>query len=551
MFKKFSKLSLAILAFTGFTSFAQAVTLPPGVVLAKQQTLSFNLNTYPNTLDPTYMYYGVEFQTGRPVFDTLVRLDNQGNYIPAAASSWEQSEDGLTWIFHLRQGATWQDGVAVTADDFVYAWQRLTDPKTAAHYGDYLAVANLVNAREINEGKKDPSTLGVKALDAYTLEIKLTQPTAWLPEILGWLNTAPVRKDLIEKYGEAWTNPEHLVGNGPYKITQAVVNDHMVYQKWDDYWDAKNIYITEIRHEFINNPTMAYYKYLEGAYLVANIPNQFREKMRQERPHELTRISTLNTSWLTINPKYVPDARVRQALSLLTDRQTMTQKVIGSHTPTTTLVPLRIRDGQLATQAPYFEQPQAHNNAQAIALLQEAGYSAQNPLKLTFLTSTNPEDVKIFVALQGMWKQNSGNIVQLEQEALETKVWQQRYRSANFQLLIASWSADFDQASSFYNLFISNSPFNQGMYANPEYDRYVNLANKELDAQKRAQYYAQANSILQQDLPVIPLWHVQNQILKSPALGGYYTENFIRYYRDMYLVDVKASKPQLAKNENK
>ncbi|RIY32752.1 hypothetical protein CKF54_04265 [Psittacicella hinzii] len=529
------KLTLLASAFT-FGLGAQAVNIPEGVELAQKQTLSFNLNTYPNTLDPTYMYYGVEFQTGRPVFDTLVRLDNTGKYIPAAASSWEQSADGLTWIFHLRQGATWQDGVPVRAQDFVYAWQRLTDPKNAAHYGDYLAVANVVNAREINEGKLAPTTLGVTAIDDNTLEIKLTQPTAWLPEILGWLNTAPVRQDLIEKYGDAWTRPENIVGNGPYKITAAQVNDYMTYSKWDGYWDAANIVITDIRHEFINNPTMAYFRYLEGEYLVANIPTQFKEKMRQERPDELTNITTLNTAWLTVNPKYVPDVRVRQALSLLINREVMTKNVIGSNNPTTAVSPAAIRDGQEVTQADYFYRPQEVNNAEAIKLLTEAGYSATNPFKLVYLTPSDSESMKRFVALQGMLKQNSQRIVQLSQEALESKVWQQRYRSGDFQVLQGSWSADFDQASSFYNLFISHSPFNQGMYSNPEYDKLVELANRDLDAKQRAHYYAEANKVLQRDLPVIPLWNVQNQILKSPTLGGYYTENFIRYYRDMYIM---------------
>ncbi|RIY32751.1 hypothetical protein CKF54_04260 [Psittacicella hinzii] len=534
---RLATLSLALVSVSLMATTATNVQAAPpaGTDLAKEQTIKLAFPSSPDTLDPNMLKFGPDFKTLRPVFDTLTRLNNLGEYVPVAAESWQQSEDGLTWIFKLRPEATWQDGKPVTAADFIYSWQRLTNPKTGAAYGDYLVQANIVNAKEIFSGKKAPEELGVRALDDYTIEVKLTAPVAWLPQMFSAVMTAPVRQDLIAKYGDAWTNPANLIGNGPYKVTYYRVNDRMVYSKWDKYWGAKDVTLTQVTHEYQKDPVAAYYRYLAGEFALSEVPAQYRDVINQERPNEVYKIPAGRTAYFSFNLQRIPDERVRLALSLLTNRQLLTEQIIHSNTPTSVFGSPYLSDLQDVKQQDWFFNSQEANNARANELLEQTGYSATNPLVLTLTQNASPENNKIYVALADIWRRATHGTVVLKQEAVESTAYFDKYNRTDYDLIIASYGMDYTQASTLYNIFLSDSPINNKKWLSPEYDKLVLTANSTINDAERAALYAQANQVLVNGLQAAPVWYVETLLLKKPNLQGYYTGLGVNYYRDMYL----------------
>ncbi|RIY33165.1 hypothetical protein CJP74_02605 [Psittacicella melopsittaci] len=509
--------------------------VPAGVKLAEQQTLRLAFPASPDTLDPTLLKYSSDLKTLRPVFDTITRLNNEGKYIPVAATGWDVSDDGLTWTFHLRPEAKWQDGKPVTAQDFVYAWQRLTDPQTAAPFGDYLVNANVLNAKEIFSKSKPASSLGVTALDDYTLQVQLTTPTPWLAQMFSATFTAPVRQDLIEKYGEQWTQIEHLVGNGPYKITAYTFNEKMVYSKWDGYWDAANVHLTQVQHDYIKDSNIAYLRYLAGEYPITEIPSQYVAQATRERPQEIIKVLSGRTVYFAFNPHRFSN-QIVQALSLLTDRKLLTGQVLHANIPTSVFGAPYLEDLQEVKQQAWFSNTQAQNNQKAIELLQEAGYTPENPLVLTLSQIANGDNNKLYIATANIWKVNSKGAVILKQEALEPTALYAKFPKLDYDFIYAQYGFDYPQASTLYNAFLSNSPINNKRFIDPEFDRVLLQANVTADAQERAQLYAQANDILVSRSPFAPVWYQEILYLKKPELGGFYQGLALQYYRDMYII---------------
>ncbi|HEY2359113.1 MAG TPA: peptide ABC transporter substrate-binding protein, partial [Phenylobacterium sp.] len=213
---------------------------PPG-----QVCLEYGNNSEPMSLDPQKSNLVDEFAV---IADLIVGLTTDapdGSPTPAMATSWETSKDGLTWTFHLRD-AQWSDGVAVTADDFVYAYRRILDPKTASIYA-YL-VYLLKNGQAVNEGKAAPETLGVRALDPHTLQLILEHPAPYLPELAKHQSFFPVPKHAIEKYGDAWVQPGHFVGNGPFGLVSWSLGDKIQVAKNPRFWDADKVCVDRINY---------------------------------------------------------------------------------------------------------------------------------------------------------------------------------------------------------------------------------------------------------------------------------------------------------------
>lgn len=543
-------LTLAGLVGAGFglSTSANAAYIPEGTKLAEKQELNYNQGSSPDTIDPTLSSFSSSFLIARMLFDTLVRQDSTGEYIPWAAQSYDVSPDGLTWTFHLRKEAKWSDGKPVLAKDFLYSWQRLTDPKTAATYGDYLVTANVKNAKEVFSGEKKPSELGVEASNDYTLVVHLTQPTPWLPQMLTLNVTAPLREDVITKHGENWTRPENIVTNGPFVIKEYRLNDRMDFVKNEKHWDAAHTVITKVHFDFIQNPNTSYFKYLTGEYPTTGIPVQYLKQVKQERPEELIEIQTLSTSYFKFNAavEKLKDPRVRRALTLLVDRKFITEKILGGQTPTSILPPPGIKDAQYIHQEAWLERPQKENVEEAIKLLTEAGYSKDKPLEVTLLSSGGADSNKMYVALNGLFNKASGGLVKLDQEVVEGRTWLQRVTTEKrYEIAISGWNADYDQVSTFYNVYTCDSQLNDVAYCNPEYDKLLAQANATNDPEERAKLYVKVNEIFQRDMPVGPLWNTKFLALKSPALHGYNEKNDVRYFYDYYFIadkKVKGSK---------
>ncbi|RIY32327.1 hypothetical protein CJP74_04845 [Psittacicella melopsittaci] len=526
---------------------AFSVILPPGTKLASKQELGYAISRTPESLDPGINVDWSIQQVQKSLFDTLLRQDYTGKIVGVGAERWETSADGLTWTFYLRPQATWTDGQPVKAQDYVYAWQRIIDPKTASLGADYISALNLQNSEQIRAGTLPATSLGVEAKDDFTLVLHLSKPTPWLEDTLTLLPTAPVRQDIIEKYGQSWTSPSNIVSNGPYALKVNRLNELVSFTLRDDYWDRQNIYITKINYEVLPKGTSSYMKYLAGDFLTARIPAQYIEQALKERKDEIIAEPYPSTYSIVINTRKpaLQDVRVRQALSLLIDRNFIAQKFYRFYTPTTIVAPKILADGQEQSEQTNLLDPQQRqaNIAQAISLLKQAGYTKEKPLVLSWLYTRGNEADRNNIAISSMLSDFSQGLIKINLVANDLTTYYFKIQKYDFDLAFYIMNADFYHVASFFNVFTPGNSNNFSGWSNEEFNLLYNQAYNTQDDRQRQAIYEQMNLILQEQVPVIPFLLSSRVIVKSPALGGFNGTLPFTYMRDYYIIADKSIAP--------
>ncbi|WP_107879580.1 ABC transporter substrate-binding protein [Neisseria animaloris] len=507
----------------------QESTPPTSAAKSAGNTVTRNNVTEPQSLDPHQITGVPEINVVRDLFEGLVETDEKGAIVPAAAESWE-SADNRTWTFKLRSDANWSNGEPVTAEDFVYSWRRLVDPKTASQYASYLQAAQIANIDDILKGSKAPDTLGVKALDAHTLQITLTAAVPYFPQMLYHASTKPVHRATVEKYGVKWTQPENFVGNGAYVMKKWVVNERIELAKNPQYRDADNVKIDKVVFLPIGSQTDDVARYEAGEVDISDaLPPEMYGKLKEKYPNELKLSPYLCTYYFEINNQKVPftDERVRKALSLALDRDTIAAKVLGRGEEAA----YNLTRVGTAGFTPYTPEWTKLNYAarveEAKKLLAEAGYSESKPLKFTFLYNTSEQHKKIAVAAASMWQQSLG-FVKVNLENQEWKTYLDNRRSGNYQLARASWCGDYNEPSTFLNTLQSANSSNRAFYKNSRYDA---ILAKTLQAgvsdEERSKLYRQAEEQIDKDTAIIPVYGYVNSRLVKPRIGGYSTEDVL------------------------
>ena len=496
---------------------------------AQASVLTRNNVTEPQSLDPHQITGVPEINVVRDLFEGLVETDAQGKIVPAVAASWA-SDDNRVWVFKLRQDAKWSNGEPVVAEDFVYSWRRLVNPATASPYASYLQAAKIAHIDEILAGKQAPDTLGVKATDPHTLEITLSAPVPYFPQMLYHAATKPVHRATVEKFGVKWTQPENFVGNGAYIINKWVVNERIELVKNPQYRDAGKVAIERVAFLPIGSQTDDVARYEAGEVDITDaLPPEMYAKLKASHGDALKRSPYLCTYYFEINNQKAPftDARVRKALSLALERDIIAGKVLGrgeeaaynlTRSGTAGFVPYEPEWRKLA----YPERVEA-----AKKLLAEAGYGEGKPLTFTFLYNTSEQHKKIAVAAAAMWKQALGFVnVQLENQ--EWITYLDYRRSGNYQLARASWCGDYNEPSTFLNTLRSNNSSNRAFYQNVEYDAVLDQTLQgNVDEAGRSRLYQQAEGIIERDAAVIPVYGFVNSRLVKPRIGGYSTEDVL------------------------
>ena len=456
------------------------------------------------------------------MFDGLVLRGPDGHIVPAQAVHWKTSADGLTWTFTLRK-SQWSDGQPVTASDFVRGWQRAVTPSVASPYAWYLELMAVANAHEIILGHKQPQTLGVKALAPDTLQVTLEHPVPWLTEMLMIPVLYPAPPGIIEKYGDKWTDPAHIVTNGPYSLNQWVVNEKVELNASHHYPNAKQLPIQQVTYLMLPSQTAAYNRYRAGDMdITVGIPVGYYPKLKADHPDDLRITHGLGTEYYAFNVRQKPfnDVRVRKALSLALERELITDKVLGEgQVPAYSFTPAYMK-GMPNYQPLPSTMSRAQRLAEAQRLYREAGYGPNNPLRFSLLYNTSESRQKTAIAAASMWKQNLGAEVTLEN--MEWKSAVSRIRQKDFQLARASWVADFNNPVSMLSIFSSISSSNKPGYQNPLYDEL--LARLKQPGAHRGQLFVDMENQLLQDVPVIPLYHYVSPSLVNPKVQGWYDD---------------------------
>ena len=515
---------------------ALAAQVPPGTALAEKQELVRNNGSEPSSLDPHKVESDVENNVISDLFEGLVSVSPTGEIEPRLAEKWE-NKDNTVWTFHLRPGVTWSDGTAITAQDIVWSWQRLVSPLTASPYASYPGNMHIVNGAEIAQGKKAPETLGVKALDDATFEVTLTQPNAAFLAMLAHPSLVPLDKVLISRYGDKWTKPEHIVTSGPYKLSQWVVNERIVAERNPRYWDNAHTVINKVTYLPISSETADVNRYKAGEIdIVYTVPiNQFAQlkKTMGDQLDVSPQLATYYYEFNTTRPLF-NDPRVRRALNMALDKDIIAEKVLGQGQRPAWLISQPDIGGVKLHNPEYASWPRDKRIAEAKKLLSEAGYNETHPLVFNLLYNTSESHQRIAIAASSMWKKNLGVEAKLQNQ--EWKTMLDAMHTHNFDAVRYAWIADYDDAATFLNNFRTGDSENTSQYSNPAYDEALRNAAKASDTTARGKFYQQAEDLLGQDVPAIPVYHYVRTHLVKPWVGGFTPDKLGYYYtKDMYI----------------
>lgn len=521
-------------------SLAFAANVPDGVTLSKKQTLVRNNGTEPQSLDPHRIEGVAESHLSRDLFEGLVIINVDGEMESRLAKSWE-SDDFITWRFKLKPDIKWSNGDALTAHDFEYAWKRLVDPATGSPYASYLQYAHFANVDEIINGEMPADALGVKALDDETLEITLTTAVPYLPKLLAHTAMAPVPRNTIEQYGDQWTNPGKFVGNGAYKLKAWQVNEYILLERNTDYWDNAHTVIDEVTFLPITSEVTEAQRYRAGEIdVTANVPIDLFAKLQKEIPDEIKVSPYLCTYYYGINNSRAPftDIRVREALKLALDQEILTNRVKAQgDIPAYSFTPPYISGLEALTVPEWFNTPMKARSEKAKALLKEAGFDEKNPLKIKLLYNTSDLHKKMGIASASLLKQNAG--IEMTLDNREWKTYADSRRQGDYDVVRASWCADYNEPSSFLNMMIGDSSVNTVHYKSAEFDEMMARTLTAESEEARAKFYQEAEEKLDADSVIMPIFYYANLRLVKPHVGGYSGKNQLGYYytKDLYIIE--------------
>lgn len=536
--KKFAFCAALCLALAGAACKRRETTVEAG---DREKVLHIGNGSEPRDLDPATAISTTESNLLMALFEGLVRYaPDARSVVPGAAQSWDISPDGRVYTFHLRPGLRWSNGDPLTAEDFQYSFRRVIEPKLGAESA--VSADWVAGAKDYREGRiTDLKGVGFRAVDPLTFEIRLNERTPFFLGILTMNPFFPVHRPTIEKHDAylrrdgAWTRPGSLVGNGPFVLKDWRINEVIGATKNPFYWDAAHVALNAINFYPIDNEDTEERAYRGGAlHVTRGLPAVKIAEYQKQNPSPLRADPIVGTRYMTFNVARPPftDVRVRRALALAIDRKALTSDVLrdGSR-PADCLTTPGSGDNYL---------PKAHlgyDPSAARALLAAAGFpgGAGMPDVTLVFTPSHAGEQSVAEAMQGMWAKELG--VKVSLQAQEEKVWLDTLRTKNFQLLMDGWSSNINDPIDMFQLFLSDSPNNDANWKSATFDDEYAQANRSSTAAERDAHLQAEDAILVDELPMLPLYHHNNNYLVAPSVTGW-TENLlgIHWYQPIALI---------------
>lgn len=492
---------------------------PTRVELAtKNKTLILGNGGEPETLD-------LQLATGQPehhiyssLYEGLVAPlpDSPDGNGPGAAVSWEHSPDFTTWTFRLQPNGKWSDGKPVTAHDFVWSYERALSSALGGQYAEMLYP--LVNAREFNEGAlADFSKVGVRAIDDLTLQLTLKGPAPYLPSMLKHFSWFPVPRHVIERFGKMtdrdtkWTRAGNLVGNGPFKLKEWRFTHSITVERNPHYWDAASTKLNEIVFLPIQNSGTEDRAFNDGQIHCTNtVPLDKTPVYRDQRPQEYHEDPLLSVYFYRCNVTKKPfdDKRVRKALALAIDRESLIKNVLrAGQKPALGFTPPGCGEGYTTPMVLKFDP------AEARRLLAEAGYpDGKGFPKFDILINTMEAHRTIAEAIMAMWRQHLNLPVTVLNQ--DWSVYLKSTRDLDYTVCRAGWVGDYLDPFTFLSIWQKGDGNNNTGWSHPHYDELMQKSSLEGDAAKRMALLHEAEEILLDELPILPMyWYVHSYML--------------------------------------
>jgi oligopeptide transport system substrate-binding protein len=488
----------------------------------------------PDTLDPQKFFTTYEGEILRDMYLGLLQIDAKAEAIPGAAESWTVSDDGLTYTFRLRPDGKWSDGAPVTAQDFLMGFRRAFDPKTASPYANFGYVIR--NAKAITSGGMTADQLGVRVIDPLTLEVTLERPSQTFLWLLGAYPVFfPVPDHVVSAGGSLVVQPGRTVSNGAFMLSEWIPNGHIRLVKNPHFAEAGTVALDEVLYYPTDDDTAAVKRFRAGE-LDVNLrfpPSQYR-MLTSTMPDE-TRVNPASwIGYLVMNQtdKRFADARVRRALSMAIDRETLVQRVLGNgELPAWSFIPQSTRGFTSSGAGDFSAMSMRERQDEARRLLAEAGYGPGSPLAFTFMHRIGEANKRAALSIFEMWKAVG---IDVRIESNEVKVHYARLRQQQFDVADAGWSAPPD--AEFFNYLIrtDSTDMNFGRWSNAEFDRLTDLGNRERDLAKRGGYYAAAEKIALDETAIIPVYIPVERALVQRWVRGF-ESNALNYHPSRWI----------------
>ncbi len=494
--------------------------------LAETQEITYVLSNEPDGIDPgiTNNSFASIFLVN--CFEGLATYDTQGNVVPGTAESWDISEDGTVYTFHLREGLKWSDGSPLTANDFVYAYKRVLDPATGGQYVNMLT-DYIVGAAELYAGTGSEEDLGIKAVDDQTLEITLLQPSSWFIDMLTMWVFDPVQEATITANGEQWTNSaDTYVCNGPFKITDMNMGEFVELSKNENYWDAENVTLNKITLRYVLDKATGLTAYESGEVDgLDSILSSDVARLKAEGAGVQTATS-FGTTYYNINCSKAPydNPLVRKALNLAVDRDALINNVLQVDAiPAYNLIgPGYVVDGvDFADGDSTWDLSPTADVEAAQAALAEAGYPNGEGFPTMQLSYYSDDNVKKVVeALAEMFENNLG--IEVEISSADWAVFFEDVQNGNYEVAAMGWSADYVHPMSFLPLLKTGDVNNNSFYSNADYDALVEQVRSESDPQKGWDLMKEAEATAMAEYPLLNLYYKSSNYAMKDYVTGYF-----------------------------
>ncbi|MEJ6400902.1 peptide ABC transporter substrate-binding protein [Nicoliella lavandulae] len=493
---------------------------------SKSQTLNLAAESPLPTIDISKSTgYG---STGN-VFESFYRLGKNGATTPGLATSGTSSKDGKTWTFKLRN-AKWSDGSPITANDFVYSWQRTVNPKTKSQYS-YL-FDSIVNGAAITAGKMAPDKLGIKAINSHTVQISLVKPVAYFKTLMAYPLFGPQSEKAVKKYGSKYgTKSQFMLYSGPFKIVNwNGTGNTWAYVKNNEYWDHKVVKLKRINYNVIQSPTTSLNLYKQDKLDVTALSTEQLRNYQKDpnlKDYSYSMISYLKYNFNdpnAKNKKVINNVNIRRAISLAIDRSLLSKKVLGYKSAITTgFVPHGLANDP-KTGTDFADQQTVKNTLNYNPTLAKQYWNkglkelGVKNVSLTLLSSNDdPNNGVVTQYLKGQLESVLKGFT-LNLRSVPSQIANQEGQKGEFDFSLSGWGGDFKDPITFLQIPLANTPYNTGKYNNPHYNELINrAANQDANnAEKRWQDLINASKVLNQDQGMSPLFQDDTYYLQQP-----------------------------------
>ena len=509
---------LALAWATWFMGSRPLVAQPLTPVAGQPLILHRGIGPEPESLDPHRARSEAALTVLRDLYQGLTELGSAGTPVLAAADRCETSADGLTYTFHLRGGGRWSNGDRVVAEDFAAAWRRLVDSKTAAQYAQLLAPVR--GASAITAGSAAPESLGVRAADDATLVVDLVRPTPYFLGLLAHPATFPIHRPSLALNGRRFARPGVMISNGAFVLSGWDFGSHVSTRRNPYYWDRANNSWDGVDYYSMPEAAAEFRAFRSGELdLTSTVPAAQAAWIRAHMAADLHLAPQLAVYYLGLNltrPPFDKDPALRQALSMVIDRERLVASVTGlGEAPAYTLVPPQVFNYSPAVP-PYAHWPLAQRIQRARELLRASGLSRPFAVELRY--NSGELHSRIAIAIASMWKEGLG--IETILHAEEFKVLLQDIDRGDTQVFRASWIADYNDAYSFLQLMQSGFGINLPRYADGDFDALLARANQSIDATQRRELLEKAEGLMMANQPLIPIYfYVAAHLVGSQIRG--------------------------------